>query len=135
VGVFQTVTFSTVGFTNGWTIPSPAVFSVSQSGLYLVQYQAHIQNSSASTTATVITHILLNILTAPSELGSSESVISVAPAFGIGEMNRSFLVQLTAGETLSLQYTSNVATFVELVSGSFEGQNFPSVIMTVTRIQ
>ena len=137
-GTYQNVSINTLTNNGGWTNLANGLYAAPQSGLYLVQYQAHIQNTYAGSAITASLRAALNVTTSPVEIPGSESVIAI-PANGyIVLPSRSFLVQMTNGETISLQFTANIANpYAFLYSSSFgtQPQTFPSVALTIVRIQ
>jgi len=135
-GVYQNVTINTVTNNGGWTNLSSGIFAAPQSGLYLVEYQAHIQNGNAGNALTASLRAVLNATTSLLEIPGSESVVSI-PADGfIALPSRSFLAQMSAGQTISLQVTANMVNpYAYLFSSTFGSQTFPSVALTIVRIQ
>ena len=134
-GSFQNITFTTTTV-NGWFVPASGEFVAQQAGVYMVQYQAHFANGSANTISTGI-RAVLNLTSAPTEITSSEAVTYVAP-FAVQPVSRSFLLNMAAGSMLSFQMTTSTANSTSggyLIEGSFFGQIFPSITLTIIRIQ
>jgi hypothetical protein len=134
---YQNVTFNTLIADSGWTVASGSFFTVIQTGLYLVQYQMHIEYAGGGTTPlSAGARAILNPLTTPVEIAGSESVITTPAGGTVGLLSRSFLLPLNSGQSLSLQAAAGFAGGTSaLFSGTFSGQSFPSVSLTVTRIQ
>jgi len=134
-GGFQNVAFGTTT-SSGWLVIASGEFVAQQSGVYLVQYQAHFGNANTSFALTGMIRAILNLTSTPSEITSSEAAIYI-PASSVGLASRSFLISMTAGQMISLQMTSNQAgtggAFLE--SSVFFGQFFPSVSITIVRVQ
>jgi len=134
-GAFQNVSLGTT-YQNGWLVPATTEFVPEQSGVYLVQYQAHFFNGSGSSAYSAMLRMLNTISGTPTEISSSEAVITVPPDYLL-EVSRSFVVALTTSDYLTLQFTASAAGSggVSLYSSSFVGQFFPSVALTIIRIQ
>jgi hypothetical protein len=130
-GTYQNVTFTTSGSSLGWVASSSSAFNPQQTGLYLVQYQVHIQNDNTTSAITAAGRCVVGGL----EVTGSESIVSVPAAFSLGILSRSFLVQITAGQSLTLQVVNNATGTTTLLSGTFESQSFPSASLTAVRIQ
>jgi hypothetical protein len=130
-GTFQSVTFTTSGTSLGWVASTSSAFNPQQTGVYLVQYQAHIQNNNTTSAITVAGRCLVGGL----EVTGSESILSVPAAFSLGILSRSFLVQIQAGQSLTFQVVNNASGTTTLLTGTFEGQSFPSASLTAVRIQ
>jgi hypothetical protein len=134
-GAFQNVSFASSS-TSGWFIPASGEFVAPQTGLYLVEYQAHFFNANSTSAASAIVRCVLNLTSTPVEIPSSEAVVTV-PAQYVLPASRSFLVSMLSGQMLSLQMTTGIAgsSGAYLFSSSFAGQNFPSISLTVVRLQ
>jgi hypothetical protein len=129
---FQPLFFETVTLNAGWNYLN-GLFTAIQSGTYLVQYQVHVQNASSGTLVTAGVRAVGNSAV---ELLGSESVIGIYPDFVIGELTKSFLVQISAGQTLTFQVAANSAyPNAYVASGNFAGEFFPGATLTITRIQ
>ena len=134
-GAFQNISFGSSSV-SGWFVPASGEFVAQQSGVYLIEYQAHFANGSANTISAGI-RAVLNLTSTPSEIGTSEAVTYVAP-FAVQPVSRSFLLNMTAGQMLSFQMTTSTANSTSggyLIEGSFFGQTFPSITLTVIRVQ
>jgi hypothetical protein len=108
-----------------------------QTGTYLVEYQAHFANGYPSANFAACIRAILNLTSSPVEITGSEAVVYVPPDC-IGLASRSFLVSLTAGQMLSFQMAGNIANGSSggyLDSGTFYSQFFPSITLTVVRVQ
>ncbi len=134
-GVFQYINIGSVNVNNGWGATN-SVFTVNQSGLYLVQYQIHVQNQGPNYSYPNIAFGVRGVLNTAFEISGSESFIDIPPDFGAGMLSRSFLLQMVAGQTLSFQIAANVAgNYSYIVSGAFAGETYPGVSLTIVRIQ
>ncbi len=128
-GSFQNITFSTTSF-SGWFLPGSGLFTAPQPGIYLVNYQVQFANNNATSTMQAIVRGVAN---QNSEIISSEGVTYIPPA-SIGMVSRSFLINMAANETISLQWSSNI-TGTYLITSALFGQNFYSAYFTAMRIQ
>jgi hypothetical protein len=130
LNVFQTVTFTSTGNLGGWLFSTSGAFTASQTGLYLVSYEGHIQNltTSAMTAA-------LRVVTNGVTVIGAESVVSLPNGFyaGIAPLGKSFTVEIGAGTTMVLQFLANGSA--QLAAGSIAGEFFPSASVTITRLQ
>jgi hypothetical protein len=134
-GSFQNITFNTTSV-NGWFVPLSGEFVAEQSGVYLVEYQAHFGNGSGSSVAAGMIRAILNLTSTPVEIASSEAFVDISPGFVV-PVSRSFLITMTAGQMLSFQMTSSTAgtSGGYLIASQYAGQSFPSVSVTIVRIQ
>ncbi|HEX3799896.1 MAG TPA: hypothetical protein VH413_14475 [Verrucomicrobiae bacterium] len=133
---FQNITTSTQLGNTGWGFSSTGVFTAQQNGIYLVQYQIEVQNGQSTASGVNIAFGARALLNSATEITGSESFINIPPAFGEGILTKSFLVAVIAGQTVSLQIASNATgTFAYIASGTFAGENYPGVTLTILRIQ
>lgn len=131
VNTFQTITFAAVPIGNGWTLASGKLFTVNQTGLYHIEYQVNVQTIQSSSGMSAILRVVNN----GASITGSESVVSFPANYldGISVATKSFLVQLSAGNVLQLQFTANNST--DLISGTDSGEFLPSASMTILRIK
>jgi hypothetical protein len=126
-GVFQDIKFNSIGQLNGWVHTSGSgSFTNTQTGLYLIQYSAEL-NASTAGEATVSVRGTLN----GTEIPGSQSVVSVM-ADRITTIAKTFLVSAASGNTLKLQFTCKVGGAIANIGS---GATTPSVSCTVIRIQ
>lgn len=131
-GAYQYITLNTVSDT-GWYLPTTGEYEAVATGAYLVSYQAHFYNGSATTTGSIAMRGVVNLTT---EIPSSEVVSYLYPNYVV-EVSRTFLISLTAGQVLSFQMTGSGSGTggPYLISSSLYGQFFPSMTVTITRIE
>jgi len=131
---FQALAFSTTVVNGGWTYTN-GTFTASQTGFYLVQYQIHAQNQTSSTLITTAARAVAGVGGGPLELLGSESAVGIAPA-AIGELTKSFMVQLAAGQTLTLEVAAAYASpYIYTYSAGFYGGFYPDATLTIVRLQ
>ncbi|HZL12699.1 MAG TPA: hypothetical protein VFC85_01010 [Verrucomicrobiae bacterium] len=127
---FQDITFDTTAQLNGWThTTGTAAFTSQQSGLYLVQYSAEGESTS-SATSTISVIATLN----GTEISGSQSSVDTHAAGQNIPTAKSFIVNVTAGNILTLQVTGTT-TNDRLLSNNGSGSTRPSVSLTIIRIQ
>jgi C1q domain len=128
---YQNITFSSPAVYNSGWIYSPATgqFTAPQNGLYFVQYSAVVFNQDSSQ----------NTILAETRVVDTGTVLEGSqcwtyPVFGTFVfLSQSFIVQMTAGQYLLLQWTA--AGTSELYTGNLLGDSVPSATFKVVRIQ
>jgi hypothetical protein len=121
--VFQDINLSTDAQLNGWShVPGTPQYTNAQTGIYLVQYQAEINNPSGSGTNATLRATLNSV-----EIPGSRAALTFSALGQLVPVSRSFLASVNASDVLTVQFTSS-ATGVRL-TGS------PGVALTITRIQ
>ncbi|HEY5296983.1 MAG TPA: hypothetical protein VIK59_03585 [Verrucomicrobiae bacterium] len=127
---FQDIAFDTTAQLNGWThTAGTAAFTSQQSGLYLVQYSAEGESTS-SATSTISVIATLN----GTEISGSQSSVDTHAAGQNIPTAKSFIVNVTSGNILTLQVTGTT-TNDRLLSNNGSGATRPSVSMTIIRLQ
>jgi hypothetical protein len=130
VNTFQDINFNVNAQLNGWThTGGTAAFVAAQSGLYLVQYTAEAETLIAGAT-TVSVRATLN----GTEIGGSQASCDLDVASAPIPVTKSFIVGVTAANTLALQFTGTSVNN-RLVASNGSGTTRPSVSMTIIRIQ
>jgi hypothetical protein len=127
---FQDLTLNTVAQLNGWThAAGSASFTNNQTGLYLVEYSVEAgSTSSANSTVSVIA--VLN----GTEIPGSQASIDTRAATQNAIVSKSFIVGVSAGNTLKLQFTGT-ATSDRLTANNGSGTTKPSASLTVIHLQ
>jgi hypothetical protein len=128
---YQDVLFDNNGQINGWAhAAGNAFFTNNQTGLYLVTYNAHAETTAAG----VSTVSLRAMLNASTEVAGSQSSVDPDTANQSLSLSKSFLVNITAGATLRLQFAGSVVSN-RLIPNNGLGTTRPSISMTIIRIQ
>ncbi|MDB6025542.1 MAG: hypothetical protein JWM68_1765 [Verrucomicrobiales bacterium] len=124
-GTYQDITMSGIGLINGWTHGiGTATFTCNQTGVYLVEYTAEVQNAANGTVVHSTRALVNGGVFFGSEATCSLTVVTVPMA-----LSKSFLVALAANDVVKFQYTAN-PRFGQLTSVA--GQSFSC---TMVRIQ
>lgn len=133
-GAFENITFSTNVHINGWThdaSTSAPAFIAAQTGLYLIQYDAVLNQSGTDEARAEIQAVLDNVL-----VPGSQIVISLSGDNDISqEVTRTFLAQVVAGQELKFQLAGST-TDVQLFANPNGDPSIirPSIAVTITRI-
>jgi hypothetical protein len=121
--VFQDINLSTDAQLNGWShTPGTPQYTNTQTGIYLVQYQADVALTLANGTNATL-RATLNSL----EIPGSRVAMTFSALGQLIPVSRSFLASFNASDVLTVQFTGS-GTGIR-VTGS------PAVALTITRIQ
>jgi hypothetical protein len=133
---FTPVTFDTNVKIDNWThTPGESDFVANQSGAYLVQYSAGFYTSPASPDPASGIEIQA-VRTTPSASAmipdSNVAAYNLNPS--LTNVSKSFIVDMTAGDSLKLQWAELFENEIACISSSQPATN-PIISMTITRIQ
>ncbi len=128
---FQTVNFDSPGGA-GWTYSTiTGSFTCSQTGTYLIQYDAEVESTTGE-----LTKISLRAFnqTTAFEIPGSESLVILDTANRPLPVSKSFLASFIAGDALQIQFTGS-NTSATLVAGNSTGTYQPCISCTIVRIR
>ena len=126
---FQDITVNTNAQLNGWThTAGTATFTCPQTGLYLIEYAVEAEVSNIGDIFSFRAE--LN----GAEVAGSQSAIQPSGSAKATPGSKSFIANVTAGNTLALQLAATRTTDT-LVQGTGQGTTRPSVSITIIKIQ
>jgi hypothetical protein len=130
LGYFTTIAFNNVVVASGWTIGSGGyAFTAPATGLYLVQYQAQVTTSSSSFTMS-----MRATLNSSTEISGSQAAATIASSGQSMVISKMFLLQVSAGDTVSLQFAGSSSGFGSIAPAG-QGTVKPTANLTITQIK
>lgn len=129
---FVSMTLGNVPQASGWTTANGFEFSAPASGLYLVQLHATATTANGgSGGGTLSLRASLNGYS--TEIPGSQTAATIPAASDKVSLSRSFLVALSAGNTISLQIACSSSGFYAIAPAG-TGTTRPSASMTIIRV-
>lgn len=130
VSSFTTIAFNNVAVAGGWTMGAGGfTFTSPATGLYLVQYQAQVTTSSSSFTMS-----MRATLNSSTEITGSQAAATIASSGQSVVISKMFLQQISAGDTVSLQFAGSSSGFGSIAPAG-QGTVKPTANLTIARIK
>lgn len=128
---FQDISFDVNQAINGWLhIAGQAEFTAQQSGLYLVQYHAILNQTNDIDTISSIRAVL-----AGTEVPGSAITLDIPASGESVEISNSFLMSITSvGQVLTFQLTGSTTDVELFADPNGESDVIPSITVTIVKI-